>query len=112
MRAVFGHSWELLTPEEQQGFSRLAVFRGRFTRQAGQAVTGATLRQLMTFVNKSLVRRDADSGVYQIHELMRQFAEEQLEAAGEWRLCAPNTAGTISRRSCSCGATCSPTVRL
>ncbi len=83
MRAVFGHSWELLTPEEQQGFSRLAVFRGRFTRQAGQAVTGATLRQLMTFVNKSLVRRDADSGVYQIHELMRQFAEEQLEAAGE-----------------------------
>ncbi|MBK9125818.1 MAG: protein kinase [Chloroflexi bacterium] len=83
MRAVFGHSWELLTPEEQQGFSRLAVFRGRFTRQAGQAVTGVSLRQLMTFVNKSLLRRDADTGIYQIHELMRQFAEEQLEAAGE-----------------------------
>lgn len=83
MRAVFGHSWELLTPKEQQGFSRLAVFRGRFTRQAGQAVTGVSLRQLMTFVNKSLLRRDTNTGVYQIHELMRQFAEEQLEAAGE-----------------------------
>ncbi|MBK8138257.1 MAG: protein kinase [Chloroflexi bacterium] len=83
LRAVFEHSWELLNDEERKTFARLAVFRGRFIRQAGQAVTGASLRQLMALVNKSLIRRDPDSGVYQIHEMMRQYAEEKLEASGE-----------------------------
>lgn len=82
LRAVFDHSWELLNDEEKQTFARLAVFRGRFIRQAGQAITGATLRQLMALVNKSLIRRDPDTGVYQIHEMMRQYAEQKLEDMG------------------------------
>lgn len=83
LRAVFDHSWELLSDEEKQAFARLAVFRGRFSRQAGQTVTGATLRQLMALVNKSLIRRDPDTGIYQIHEMMRQYADQKLDQTGE-----------------------------
>jgi predicted ATPase len=83
MRAVFEYSWMLLSEEERTAFIRIAVFRGRFTRQAGQTVTGATMRQLMALANKSLLWRDADTGVYQIHEVSRQFAEEKLALSGE-----------------------------
>ncbi|MBC7813006.1 MAG: hypothetical protein H7175_17750, partial [Burkholderiales bacterium] len=83
VRAVFDHSWQLLTPDERITFTRIAVFRGRFTRQAGQTVTGAGLRQLMALVNKSLLKRDPDSGVYQVHEILRQYAEQKLASSGE-----------------------------
>jgi len=83
VRAVFDHSWQLLTPDERVTFTRIAVFRGRFTRQAGQTVTGAGLRQLMALVNKSLLKRDPDSGVYQVHEILRQYAEQKLATSGE-----------------------------
>jgi non-specific serine/threonine protein kinase len=83
VRAVFDHSWNLLTPDERATFTRIAVFRGRFTRQAGQTVTGAGLRQLMALVNKSLLKRDPDSGVYQVHEVLRQYAEQKLTQSGE-----------------------------
>ena len=39
LRAVFDHSWRLLTEQEQAKFAQLSVFRGGFTRQAAQAVT-------------------------------------------------------------------------
>jgi len=83
MRAVFEYSWMLLSEEERNAFVRIAVFRGRFSRAAGQAVTGATLRHLMALANKSLLWRDADTGVYQIHEVSRQFAEEKLTQSGD-----------------------------
>lgn len=83
MRAVFEYSWMLLSEEERAAFVKIAVFRGRFTRQAGQTVTGATMRQLMALASKSLLWRDADTGVYQIHEVSRQFAEEKLLLSGE-----------------------------
>ncbi len=83
LRAVFEYSWQLLTDEEREAFARIAVFRGRFTRSAGQAVTGASIRQLMALANKSLLWRDADTGAYQIHEVSRQFAEEKLIETGQ-----------------------------
>jgi predicted ATPase len=83
LRAVFEYSWHLLSEEERAAFGRMAVFRGRFTRAAGQAVTGASIRQMMALANKSLLRRDADSGAYYLHEVSRQFAEEKLEQTGE-----------------------------
>jgi len=79
MRAVFDYSWNLLSEEERATFTRIAVFRGHFSRAAGQFVTGAGLRQLMALVNKSLLRRTPDEGMYEIHELSRQYAEEKLE---------------------------------
>ena len=81
LRAVFGHSWALLTAEEQKVFGRLAVFRGDFDRQAAQAIAGATLPLLHALSNKSLLRQTAE-GRYAIHPLLRQYAREQLAQHG------------------------------
>jgi predicted ATPase len=83
IRAVFDYSWNLMTEPEQQTFSALSVFRGGFTREAAEAVADAHLRTLMTLVNKSLIRRDANTGRYDIHELLRQYAEEMLDEDGQ-----------------------------
>jgi tetratricopeptide (TPR) repeat protein len=82
IRAVFEYSWDLMTPDEQAAFMRLSVFRGGFTREAAQAVANASLRVLMSLLNKSLLRRDPDSGRYSVHDLLGQYAAEQLERSG------------------------------
>ena len=43
IRAVFDHSWHLLSEEEQQVLRPMSIFRGGFTRQAAEAVAGAGL---------------------------------------------------------------------
>jgi predicted ATPase/DNA-binding CsgD family transcriptional regulator len=80
MRVVLDHSWNLLTSDEQDIFKRLSVFRGSFTRDAAAAVAGATLTTLSALVDKSLVRRDT-SELYDLHELVRQYAERELNAS-------------------------------
>ena len=82
MRAVFDHSWALLSLEEQQVFKRLSIFRGGFRREAAEQVAGASLLNLSALVDKSLLRWDPD-GRYHIHELLRQYAEEHLHTAPE-----------------------------
>ncbi|MCL4254461.1 MAG: protein kinase, partial [Anaerolineae bacterium] len=79
MRAVFDYSWNLMNDAERDSFIRLSVFRGKFDRSAAQAVSDAGLRTLMGLVNKSLLHRDHE-GNYEIHELLRQYAEERLKA--------------------------------
>lgn len=79
IRTVFDHSWSLLQPEEQGIFMRLSVFRSGFTREAAQEVVGATLQQLAGLVNKSFLSHMPDSGRLEIHELLRQYAQEKLE---------------------------------
>ena len=83
MRAVFDQSWSLLDQAEREVFMRLSVFRGGFTREAGQAVTGASLQVLAELVNKSFLSHDPASGRFEIHELLRQYAQEQLEKTPE-----------------------------
>ena len=77
IRLVFGATWERLAQTEQMVFQRLSIFRGGFTREAAQNITGASLRTLMTLVNKSLLRPDL-TGRYHLHELLRQFGRERL----------------------------------
>ena len=77
MRAVFDHSWRLLSEPERDVFQQLTVFRGGFTRRAAETVTGASLRLLMSLVNKSLVQRESD-GRFGVHELLRQYGAEKL----------------------------------
>jgi serine/threonine protein kinase len=84
IRAVMDYSWAQMTEAEQQVFMKLSVFRGGFTREAAQVVAGANLRNLMSLVNNSLIRRDTDSGHYEIHELLRQYTEEHLQQSGEF----------------------------
>ena len=83
MTAVFDHSWKLLSDQEQQVLRWLSVFRGGFTREAAEQVTGARLPTLSSLLDKSLVRRSG-SGRYVLHELTRHYAREQLIHSGEF----------------------------
>ncbi len=69
--------------DEQAALAKLSVFRGGFSREAAQQVAGANLRVLLSLVNKSLVRRQAESGRFSLHELLRQFAFMKLQQTGE-----------------------------
>jgi predicted ATPase len=79
LRAAFDQSWRLLSDDERRVFSRLAVFRGTFARDAAATVSGAGLAELHGLVSKSLVRR-VGLGRFELHELLRQYAAERLAA--------------------------------
>jgi DNA-binding SARP family transcriptional activator/predicted ATPase len=85
MRAVFNSSWQLLDKQEQQTLSRLSVFHGPFARPAATAVTGASLSTISSLVDHSLLRRQdiyessQTGGHYELLDVLRQFASEQLE---------------------------------
>ncbi len=85
VRAVFDHSWKLLTPRQQVCFSALALFRGTFSREAAQYVTGITTHEMALLVDKSLVRR-VEQGRYELHSLLRQYADHHLSDATRHRL--------------------------
>ena len=82
IRAVFEHSYRLLSEEEQSAFIGLAVFRGGFTAEAAEKVAGATAEILDALVEHSLVRNDPEKERYDLHELVRQYAEEKLKTQG------------------------------
>src|SRR5262249_40607645 len=106
------HSWRQLAPEEQFICRQMSVFRGSFTRAAVTelSIEKAELREelriekaklrntdserstlnsqfsiltsLAALVDKSLLRRSV-AGRYDMHELVRQYAYQQLVTAGE-----------------------------
>jgi predicted ATPase/DNA-binding NarL/FixJ family response regulator len=78
IRAVFEESWNLLTDSERDVFPKLSVFRGGFRPEAAEAIAGASLGILSALVDKSLLRVD-DTGRYDLQELVRQYAAEQLD---------------------------------
>ena len=80
MQAVFAQTWGHLTDSEKTIFKRLAIFRGGFRREAAESVAGATLPLLSSLLDKCLLRREA-SGRYQIHELLRQYANGKLDSS-------------------------------
>lgn len=82
MRTVFNATWARLSQQEQALFAAISVFHGGFTLEAARAVAGATPRELMRLADRSLITR-LQGGLFEVHELLRQFAAEQLEAAGE-----------------------------
>ena len=82
MQVVFQRSWQLLNPDERMAFKQLAVFRGGFDRTAANHVAGTSLPTLSALVDKSLLRWEP-SGRYQVHELLRQFAEEMLAGSSQ-----------------------------
>jgi len=77
LRAVCDHSWQLLTPPEQNAFRRLSVFWGGFDRQAAEQVAAADLHLLTALLDKSLVRQGPGSR-FSLHEILRQYAAEKL----------------------------------
>jgi predicted ATPase/transcriptional regulator with XRE-family HTH domain len=89
MRAVFNHSWKLLPEEEKQVLARLSVFRGGFRHEAVEEIAGATLPMLSALVTKSLVRRSGKNR-YDLHELIRQFAAENLSKNNDEQIATQN----------------------
>jgi predicted ATPase len=81
LRATIEWSYELLTPEEQQLFSRLAVFLGGCTLEAAEEIAEAELDTLQSLVDKSLVRHTG--GRYWMLETIREYAGERLRASGD-----------------------------
>jgi predicted ATPase/transcriptional regulator with XRE-family HTH domain len=75
--AVFEHSWNLLSAEEQAVLKNLSVFQGGFRREAAEQVAGASLPLLSSLMTKSLLGRNR-FGRYSQHELVRQFAGLRL----------------------------------
>lgn len=78
LRVVFEQTWRRLSVVEQTVLMQLSVFRGGCTREAAEQVTGAMLPVLSSLVDKALLRR-TNTGRYELHELIRQFAESQLQ---------------------------------
>jgi predicted ATPase/DNA-binding CsgD family transcriptional regulator/Tfp pilus assembly protein PilF len=78
MQAVFEQTWQRLSDGERRVFSALSVFSGGFRREAAEAVAGVSLRILSGLGDKSLLTHEPN-GRYQIHELLRQYAQTRLE---------------------------------
>jgi predicted ATPase/DNA-binding CsgD family transcriptional regulator len=82
MRVVLEQSWKRLSDAERVAFKKLSVFRGGITRQAAQLIAGSSLATLSALVDKSFVRHDSNER-YTVHELLRQYGEEQLDLSPE-----------------------------
>ena len=93
IRAVFDRSWKLLTGREREVFQTLSVLAGGFERAAAQHISGASLPELRSLADKSLLQH-TPSGRYEIHELLRQYAAEKLHAS-------PGAAAEAADRHCA-----------
>jgi predicted ATPase/DNA-binding CsgD family transcriptional regulator len=86
LRATIEWSFDLLGPEEQTGFTRLALFPGSFSLDAAEAVAGVDLDTLAGLVGKSLVTVVPHSGGqvrYRMLDTLRAYGRERLSASGE-----------------------------
>ena len=77
LRAVFDYSWNLLPDKEKEVFSRMSVFRGGFLIDAAEKITGANYRDLLSLVDKSLLRKNPD-GRFEMLDLIKHYAWEKL----------------------------------
>ena len=81
IKRVIDHSWHFLKVEEHTVLSRCAIFRGRFDLEAAAVVAGATPALLTRLYDQSLLHlagEVAGCRYYVLHELVRQYALEQL----------------------------------
>jgi tetratricopeptide (TPR) repeat protein len=92
LRALVDWSYDMLEPDEQRVFSRLAVFAGGFDLEAVEEVCGAeplepfdVMDLLGSIVAKSLVIAEERDGStrYRMLETIRDYALEKLRGAGE-----------------------------
>ena len=92
LRAAVDWSYDLLTPDEQAVFRKLAVFAGDFPLEAVEAICTTTPQPgeapvdvLTSLVEKSLVNRVGTNvrARFRLNETMRQYALERLQEADE-----------------------------
>jgi predicted ATPase/class 3 adenylate cyclase len=82
LAATIGWSYDLLDEREQDVFRRFAVFVGGADVEAAEVVTGATLDELASLVDKSLLKSIGDDRFLML-ETVREYARDQLDAAGD-----------------------------
>lgn len=103
LRGAVDWSYDLLDPDEQRLFARLAVFVGEFALEAVEGICAGdgnasrpipVLDILGSLVRKSLVVAVDRGDVvrYRLLETLREYAGERLRQSGEW--------STIRRRHC------------
>ena len=86
LRATIEWSHDLLAPDEQALFRRLAVFAGGCTYAAAEAVCGAHPDTLQSLVDKSLIRLRDDLGDelrFSTLETIREYAAQRLARSGK-----------------------------
>jgi predicted ATPase len=77
LRATIAWSYDLLPEEERALFWRLSVFSGGWTHHAAETICDADLDALQSLVERSLIRRSATQGRFEMLETIREFALEQ-----------------------------------
>jgi predicted ATPase len=82
LRATIEWSFDLLPPEQQALFARLAVFAGSFEAEVAEEVVDARLDDLEALVEQSLLRRWG-GGRLGMLETIREFAADTLSASGD-----------------------------
>jgi predicted ATPase/class 3 adenylate cyclase len=85
LEATIRWSYDLLSPDEQRLFARLAVFVGGCTYEAAEAVCDAEIDVLQSLVDKSLLRTRDVAGRTRLWmlETIREFAARRLEASDD-----------------------------
>lgn len=93
LRNAVSWSYQLLEPQEKALFAQLGVFAGGCTLEAAQAVCAGRntaevpmLEQLASLVDKSMLqhkRRENGEPRFIMLEVLREYALEELESAGE-----------------------------
>lgn len=89
LREAIAWSYELLAPEDQRLFRRLASFAGAFTAEGAAAISGQPLEDTWTGIEsllaQSLLHRPADVGEarFDMLQTLREYAFEQLQTSGE-----------------------------
>ncbi len=77
LRAVFDYSWQLLSEAQRTSLKELSVFQAGFSKDAASQISSASLRTLLSLVNKSLLSR-TQTGRFEQLNIVQQYAHEKL----------------------------------
>lgn len=80
LSAIIESFWNLLGPRERSVLRQMAIFRGGFRLEAARQVVGASPFFLDALVAKAFLHW-THQGRYAMHELLRQYAADQLHSA-------------------------------
>jgi predicted ATPase/DNA-binding SARP family transcriptional activator len=86
LRAVFEHSWSLLSAAEQDALVRLSIFPASFFAESAALVGEAAPAHLAALADKSLINRDGSR--YRLNPLLREFSFDRLKADAKTLLAA------------------------
>lgn len=84
MTVVLDSTWRSLDSAHRRVLAGLGIFAGSFTQEAAEAVVGASLTQLRTLADVSVIQRLPDTTTdtrFGVHELIRAYALRQVEKA-------------------------------